>query len=271
VPRERYVHGYGEREAQRLLDQANSVRDLIHHDTEFPAGSRVLEAACGVGAQTSFLASQNPGARLVSFDKALDSVALASQRVREGGLQNVHLLACDLFAAPFRRQSFDCVFVSYLLEHLPDPVAALVSLSDLLRPGGEILVVEGDHGSCYFHPSTPEAVRAWNCLIEVQAAVGGNSLIGRTLHPLLCAAGFEDVRVAPRMVYADSSRPRTQRQFVMQTIVPMVEGVREEALADGLVSQREWDKGIADLRATGSGAGGTFCYTFFKAWARKPR
>jgi hypothetical protein len=78
------------------------------------------------------------------------------------------------------------------------------------------------------------------------------------------------VRVSPRMVYADSSRPRVQDRFVMRTIVPMVEGVREQALAGGLMSSTEWDTGIGDLKATGSELDGTFCYTFFKAWARKP-
>jgi ubiquinone/menaquinone biosynthesis C-methylase UbiE len=270
VPEEPYVHGYGEREAQRLLDQANSVRDLVHHDTEFAAGTLVLEVACGVGAQTVPIASRNPGARIVSFDKSLGSVTLALARVREAGLRNVDLVACDLFGAPFEPQSFDFIFVSYLLEHLPDPTAALASLSAILRPGGGILVVEGDHGSCYFHPATSEALRAWKCLIEVQAELGGDSEIGRRLHPLLNTAGFEDVRVSPRMVYADSSRPDVQHQFVMQTIVPMVEGVGDRVLADGLMSSSEWEKGIADLRATGSGTNGTFCYTFFKAWARKP-
>jgi hypothetical protein len=45
-----YVHGYAPREAQRLLDQAGTLADLLHHDTAYPAGSRVLEAGCGVGA-----------------------------------------------------------------------------------------------------------------------------------------------------------------------------------------------------------------------------
>lgn len=270
MPEGAYVHGYGEREAQRLLDQADSVMDLVHRDTEFPSGSMVLEVGCGVGAQTVTIASQSPGARIVSFDKAHNSATLAAQRVRAAGLQDVHVLTCDLFAAPFEPKSFDCIFVSYLLEHLPDPVGALVSLSTLLRPGGEVLVVEGDHGSCYFHPSTPEAVRVWKCLIQVQSELGGDSQIGRRLHPLLNAAGFEDVRVSPRMVYADSSRPRVQDQFVMKTIVPMVEGVRDQALADGLMSSTEWDTGIGDLKSTGSDPEGTFCYTFFKAWGRKP-
>ena len=142
MPRAAYVHGYTEREAQRLLDQANSVRDLVHHDTEFPFGSVVLEVGCGVGAQTVALSSQSPGVTLVSFDSESQSVALAAQRVREAGLRDVHLLTCDLFEPPFQAGSFDYLFVSYLLEHLPDPIGSLAGLSTLLRPGGEVLVVE---------------------------------------------------------------------------------------------------------------------------------
>ena len=264
------MHGYSEREAQRLLDQAYSVRDLIHHDTTFPPGALVLEVACGVGAQTVALASQHPSSTLISFDSAIHSIFGAADRVREVGLHNVHMLGADLFAAPFRPASFDVVFVSYLLEHMPDPVATLTTLSALLRPGGTLLVVEGDHGSCYFHPSTPEAVRAWNCLVRVQAELGGDSLIGRRLYPLLEEAGFTHPIVSPRMVYADAASPETQDAFVINTIVPMVEGVREEALNRGLMSAPEWEKGLTDLRTTGSSPDGTFCYTFFKATAIKP-
>ena len=264
-----YVHGYGEREAQRLMDQAESVWDLIHHDAAFPPNSRILEVACGVGAQTVEMAQQLSDCRFVSFDKIPHSVGLAKVRVRAAGLQRVHLLTADLFEAPFKPESFDVLFVSYLLEHLPDPLAALTSLKALLRPGGDLLVVEGDHGSCYFHPDTPEAIRTWKCLIEVQAGLGCDSEIGRRLYPLLQSAGFEDVRVSPRMVYADQSRPHVQNQFVLQTIVPMVEGVRTEALAKGLMSPAEWEKGVADLRESGLSSKGTFCYTFFKASATK--
>ena len=35
-----YVHGHAPREAQRLLDQAGTLADLLHHDTAYPAGSR---------------------------------------------------------------------------------------------------------------------------------------------------------------------------------------------------------------------------------------
>jgi hypothetical protein len=47
-----YVHGHDRRENARLRDQAETLVDLLHADTTYPAGSRVLEAGCGVGAQT---------------------------------------------------------------------------------------------------------------------------------------------------------------------------------------------------------------------------
>ena len=47
-----YVHGYSEREIERLVDQATTLSELLHHDTFYPPGSLVLEAGCGVGAQT---------------------------------------------------------------------------------------------------------------------------------------------------------------------------------------------------------------------------
>ncbi len=107
------------------------------------------------------------------------------------------------------------------------------------------------------------------CLIQAQACAGGDSLIGRRLYPLLVEAGFIDVQVSPRMVYADASRPELVEGFSKNTFIAMVEGVRERALDLGLVDPRAWDKGIADLyRATERD--GTFCYTFFKARGLKP-
>ena len=47
-----YVHGYEDSESRRLRDQALTLTELLHGDTRYPAGASVLEAGCGVGAQT---------------------------------------------------------------------------------------------------------------------------------------------------------------------------------------------------------------------------
>ncbi len=264
-----YVHGYSDREARRLRDQADSVKDLIHHDTVYPAGSLVLEVACGVGAQTVTIARQSPATRFVSFDISMGSLRSAADRVSAQRLSTVHLLAADLFHLPFEAETFDHIFVSFVLEHMPNPLQTLQVLSGMLRPDGTITVIEGDHGSCYFFPTSDAARRAWNCLIQVQEQLGGDSLIGRRLYPLLCQAGYCDVAVSPRMVYADQSNPKLMEGFVANTIVPMVQGVQQEAIARRLIESTDWEEGLADLRAIESSSDGTFCYTFFKAVARK--
>ena len=78
-----YVHGYDHRENMRLQDQASTLVELLHSDTSYPAGSRVLEAGCGVGAQTVTLASNSPNALITSVDISEVSVAEAKRRAAD--------------------------------------------------------------------------------------------------------------------------------------------------------------------------------------------
>jgi SAM-dependent methyltransferase len=265
---ESYVHGYGAPAFRRLADQAQSLVDILHHDTAYPVGSAVLEAGCGVGAQTVTLAANSPGARFTSVDVSADSVAQARARVDAAGHANVEFLRGDLFALPFEPESFDHVFVCFVLEHLERPVDALVTLRGVLRPGGTMTVIEGDHGSAYFHPDSAAAHAAIQCQVELQRAAGGDANIGRRVHPLLVEAGFPDARVTPRVVYADASRPELVDLFTRRTFTAMIEGVRADALAAGLVDAVTFDAGVRDLYRTAE-ADGTFNYTFFKGVAEK--
>ena len=263
-----YVHGYSAREADRLADQANTLSELLHQGTVYPQGSLVLECGCGTGAQTAILASRNPGARIVSVDISAASLEQARARIEAAGHQNVEFQTANLFELPFEEEHFDHAFLCFVLEHLAEPGAALTAIKRVLRPGATITVIEGDHGSWYCYPQTPESSLAVQCLVDVQARMGGDSLIGRRLYPLLVEAGFRNVRVSPRMVYVDDSRPELVEGFSKNTFIAMVEGVRDQALSLGLIGQRTWEKGIADLyRATERD--GTFCYTFFKGIATR--
>ncbi len=263
-----YVHGYQSRENERLQDQAGTLVELLHGNTRYLAGSTVLEAGCGIGAQTVTLAQRSPGARFTTVDISAESMAEAQRRVELAGLANVELCQADIFALPFAAESFDHVFVCFVLEHLSRPVEALAALRRLLRPGGTITVIEGDHGSTYFYPDSPAAQAAIQCQVALQREAGGNALIGREIYPLLIAAGFEAVRVSPRMVYVDASRPDLVDGFTRRTFTAMIAGVRASALAAGLIAPETFDAGVRDLHRT-TEADGVFCYTFFKGVATR--
>lgn len=264
----RYVHGYDLRENARLHDQASTLVELLHGDTAYPAGSRVLEVGCGVGAQTLTLAANSPDAAITAIDIAAASVAEAERRVTAAGFTNVRFAQADIFALPYAPGSFDHLFVCFVLEHLPQPTEALRTLRRYLRPGGTITAIEGDHGSTSFYPDSAAARAAIACQVELQRRAGGDAMIGRALYPLLVEAGYSAQRVSPRMVYVDGSKPDLIEGFTKRTFTAMIEGVREPALAAGLISAEEFDRGIRDLYRTAE-PDGVFCYTFFKAVAGK--
>jgi ubiquinone/menaquinone biosynthesis C-methylase UbiE len=259
-----YVHGYDQRENIRLQDQASTLVELLHSDTKYPAGSKVLEAGCGVGAQTVALAKNSPKALITSIDISESSVNEARSKAEAAGLTNVHLDQADIFNLSYELNSFDHIFVCFVLEHLPQPVEALQMLKKYLKQGGTITVIEGDHGSAYFYPDSEEAHKAIQSQVELQKRAGGNAMIGRELYPLLHQAGFNSVRVSPRMVYVDYSKPQLVDGFTKKTFTAMIEGVREPAIKTGLIEQNIFEKGIKDLYRTAE-ADGVFCYTFFKA------
>jgi len=265
---DRYVHGYDPRENIRLRDQAATLQDLLHGDTAYPAGSQVLEAGCGVGAQTVTLARHSPEALITSIDISAGSLAEAKRKITEAGLANVRFEVGDIFNLHYQPESFDHIFVCFVLEHLPDPLNALSLLKIVLKEGGSITVIEGDHGSAYFHPDSEAAHRAIHCQVELQHRAGGNALIGRQLYPLLQAAGYRGLHVSPRLVYVDASKPALAEGFTKKTFTAMIAGVRTAALQAGIIDPQTFDKGIGDLYRTAA-ADGVFCYTFFKAVGRK--
>jgi SAM-dependent methyltransferase len=263
-----YVHGYKNRENIRLYDQASTLVELLHSDTLYKPGSTVLEAGCGVGAQTVILAENSPQALFTSIDISENSIIEAKEKVEKSGFDNVRFQQGDIFNLQFEQDSFDHIFVCFVLEHLPNHKDALLSLKNYLKVGGTITVIEGDHGSTHFYPHNVSSHKAINCQVELQKRAGGNANIGRELYPLLNRCGFDSINVSPRMVYVDASKPQLVEGFIRNTFTAMIKGVRDSSLKSGLIDEETFDDGIKGLYRTAEDDG-VFCYTFFKAVAKK--
>lgn len=264
----KYVHGYSEREALRLKDQAATLDDIIHNDSLFSKDSLVLEAGCGVGAQTKIIATKNPESHFISVDLSEDSIREAQKMIKSTGIKNVELKQADIYNLPFKDETFDSVIICFVLEHLHNPGQALNELKRVLKKGGTMVAIEGDHGSTFFYPDSKYAYMAINCQIQLQKQSGGNSNIGRELYPLLKSIDLSDISVSPRMVYVDASRPQLVEGFIKNTFTAMIEGVGEKAIQQGIVDRLTFEKGIKDLYRTAE-SDGVFSYTFFKGFGTK--
>lgn len=259
----KYVHGYSDKEASRLNDQAATLDDIIHNDSIFPEGGMILEAGCGVGAQTKIIAAKNPHSKFISIDLSADSLKEAEEMTKSLNITNVEFKQADIYKLPFENEFFDSVIVCFVLEHLPDPVQTLHELKRVLKTGGTLIAIEGDHGSTFFYPDSEYANSAIDCQIQLQKQSGGNSNIGRELYPLLKSVKFSDVSVSPRMVYIDASKPHLVEGFIKNTFTAMIEGVGDNAIKQGLIDKPGFERGIRDLYRTAE-SDGVFSYTFFK-------
>src|SRR5262245_54503860 len=120
-----YVHGYGTREQERLVEQAEHWRErLIAGGTTLEPGRRLLELGCGVGAVLAVLGQEFPGVELTGVDIEPKQLDYARGHLRRAGVEAT-LVEADALALPFADGSFDHVWMMWFLEHVADPVAVL--------------------------------------------------------------------------------------------------------------------------------------------------
>ena len=106
---------------------------------------RILDAGCGTGDNTVFLAEQLRGteAQVVALDFSAASIEIARRRVEVRGLgDGVRFVQSPLEAAPsLDIGSFDFIVTTGMLHHLSSPEAGLAALRDVLKPDGGIGVM----------------------------------------------------------------------------------------------------------------------------------
>lgn len=110
-----------------------------------PAGARILDVGCG-GAQTALrLAALREDLELIGVDLCPGQVRRAIRRTR-GLAQRMHFEVCDAMNLPFLSGSFDAVLSIAAIKHWPSMAGGLQECVRVLKPGGELCIVEVDRG-----------------------------------------------------------------------------------------------------------------------------
>ena len=106
-----------------------------------PGAADVLDAGCGTGSLSYLLAVA--GHRVVGFDV---SMAMIDRARRKCPAPACRFLVGDAADPPVAGSLFDVVLARHLLWTLPDPERVLRRWTQLLRPGGRLVLVEGRWG-----------------------------------------------------------------------------------------------------------------------------
>jgi 2-polyprenyl-3-methyl-5-hydroxy-6-metoxy-1,4-benzoquinol methylase len=161
-------------------------------------GMRVLDCGCGPGTITVGLARRVAPGEVVGIDREARAIEQARAHTAEQQVTNVRFEQADLLALPFPAASFDAAFLHAVLEHVPDPVAAIAAVRQVVRPGGVIGVRSPDIAAHIYYPdSLLDEVRL--VFLQWRERRGGHLRVGRELRAILHTAGLQDV-VAGMMV-----------------------------------------------------------------------
>jgi demethylmenaquinone methyltransferase / 2-methoxy-6-polyprenyl-1,4-benzoquinol methylase len=176
--------------------------------TGLKAGQRALDVAGGTGDLTAGMLRQvGRTGRVVLSDINPHMLGVGRDRLIDAGFAgNVEYLVADAERLPFEDNTFDCLTIGFGLRNVTDKAAALRSMHRVLKPGGQLLVLEF---------STPVApglkplydAYSFNVLPRLGQVIAGDAASYRYLaesirmHPnqetllgMLRAAGFEQAR-----------------------------------------------------------------------------
>lgn len=196
-------------------------------------GMRVLDAGCGSGIVTRYLAGESPGCEVVGCD--LSEVRVGQARDAAQGLSNLHFEVRDLARLDYPESHFDVILCRYVLQHLSAEArtAALTGFLRCLKPGGRLVVIDFDGGFLNLHPQPSPWLQ--EALWKMETRFPVDLRIGRKLPRMLVMAGFTqtqwriDVLEWRDELLAQERRLLDQRILALEPVLTQVLGSTPEA------------------------------------------
>jgi len=212
-------------EAMRLRADEPEMQAMLERylsEIDVPDGARVLEIGCGGGVATQRLATLAGVSHVTGLDPSPVFLARAREAMKDQ--DNVDLVEGDARALQFDDSSFDLLVAHTVLSHVPEPEAALKEACRVLRPGGQIVVFDGDYATmnmaiANFDPLQP-------CIDMFLTSYVNDPWFMRRLPKLATDAGFQ-VRGTSGHGYVKISDP--------QYLLTVVDRGADALLADGCI------------------------------------
>ncbi|HCB33980.1 MAG TPA: hypothetical protein DEP66_05925 [Acidimicrobiaceae bacterium] len=152
-PRDTYTHGHhhsvvGQHARRTADDCAAFARGVVAAD------AAILDVGCGPASITVGLARWAPAGHVTGVETGDAILETAARTVADAGVDNVTLREASAYELPFDDDAFDVVYAHQVLQHLSQPVAALVEMARVTRPGGHVAVRDADYATMRATPDT---------------------------------------------------------------------------------------------------------------------
>ncbi len=239
-----YVLATGARAVRRLLLLHNiysRVGRRVLLNAGLQPGMSVADFGCGIGAVTRMLAEMvGPSGSVTGIDANEGQLVQAGNLLLQASLSNVLLWKADACATRLPSDAFDLVYCRFLLIHLRDPDACLLEMRRVLKPGGIIVVEDGDLGSTGSVPAT--ALNMFSDLfIRLGPTRGVNYLLGKDLYHMVTRAGFNDAEIEIHQPAIPRGENRALVKWTLEEAGP-------GCIDAGLITRERLDRTLAEMQ-----------------------
>lgn len=115
-----------------------SMQEVLQELAKEKALGNCLELACGNGTYSKILAKNADSLTCTDFSEQM--VAASKERLKE--FANIKVEHANCLALPYADNTFDTVFMANLLHVLPTPEKSVAEAKRVLKPGGQIIVID---------------------------------------------------------------------------------------------------------------------------------
>ena len=265
-----YLHGHNKKERKRLTEQAGFLESMIYEYLDLSQHKHMLEMGCGTGGQSKIILSNYEDIKLESFD--ISPTQINEAKSLFSGFENlrerVNFSVQDATKTTFANESFDGVFIVWVLEHSPRPDLILEEAYRVLKPNGKIYLTEVYNQSLNLSPESPFQIKYYDKYNELQRKMGGDPNIGLKLGNLLHEIGFSQIYTRNLRRHFDK-RNIQDRNTMFDYWKELLLSAKENLLEAGMIDETFLEKTLKEIQQLKDSRDAIFYYSPIQAEAVK--
>lgn len=264
-----YLHGFSEKEQNRLRYQAEFTEGIIYKDIDFSRVKNLLEVGCGVGAQSEILLRRFPKLNLTGIDLSDDQLKSARAYLKSKshleGRYSIHKMNAENLT--FESNSFDGAYLCWVLEHVPTPQKVLAEVRRVLSPGSTIYITEVLNSSFFLEPYSPNVWKYWMEFNDYQLEKAGDPFIGAKLGNLLLSSGYQQIHTKVKTMFFDNRHPEERKEIIEFWTELLMSG-KDILIKEGRITAELAKQAENELLNVARDPNAVFYYNFIQAQAK---
>ncbi len=265
-----YLHGYSEEEQARLYKQNTVLASKIYQQFSPGPSGRILEIGCGSGAQMFYLLKNNPNIHITGIDRSLEQIQSAKAYLKQSNIssERYNLIQADAEKTDFSDNSFDGIYMVWVLEHCEYPLTILKECHRILKKGAYIFLTEVYNKSFSFFPEVAIIQDFWNKMIEFQKQQYGDGNIGIRLGSYLAKSHFIRIKTYAVPIFYDYSN-LDSRLHQWNYWIELMESAAREMISQQALHAEDWKTIKSATENLKLKEENSFFYNFIQALAFK--